>query len=492
MAPDHEEARRLLRYRRVDGVWRSVEEITREEARAREVATGMRAWKPRLVKLRGELSRRSQRVRDTAKERLLAIDDKAAIPALEDVLVGENEQTTLLTVEVLAAIPAPEASQALARLAVSSQSQSVCQAAIAKLKSRDLHGFVPMLLAAMGTPVQARAQLYAAPGGRMICRQMLIREGRQQNEVAVFDTEYRPTLLYAENSREAADARGMLASARQADAMMKARAVQTVVTRQNASVAQFNQRIGTVLSKITGEWLLPTAEAWWKWWNDYNEVFTEGARPVKAAYRRETVGFEDPYRYVPAAPKRPDPTYRPPPPSRPLVDPTRTSRGSAPGSQLSRGLPGARYECLVAGTPVWTESGLVPIEQIRLGDRVFSQDPETGSLDLKPVLKTTVRPPGPLVEIATDDKPIRASGGHPFWVAGEGWKKARQLHHGDTLYGLKGTLAVRTVTPGDRETTYNLIVADFHTYFVGNARILSHDNTIRQPTSTIVPGLANR
>ena len=94
--------------------------------------------------------------------------------------------------------------------------------------------------------------------------------------------------------------------------------------------------------------------------------------------------------------------------------------------------------------------------------------------------------------VATDDKPIRASGGHPFWVAGEGWKKARQLHHGDTLYGLKGTLAVRTVTPGDRETTYNLIVADFHTYFVGNARILSHDNTIRQPTSTIVPGLANR
>jgi hypothetical protein len=32
-------------------------------------------------------------------------------------------------------------------------------------------------------------------------------------------------------------------------------------------------------------------------------------------------------------------------------------------------------------------------------------------------------------------------------------------------------------------------VADFHTYFVGDGRILSHDNTPRNPTNSIVPGL---
>ena len=39
------------------------------------------------------------------------------------------------------------------------------------------------------------------------------------------------------------------------------------------------------------------------------------------------------------------------------------------------------------------------------------------------------------------------------------------------------------------EATYNLIVADFHTYFVGEGKILSHDNTIREPTVALVPGL---
>jgi hypothetical protein len=35
------------------------------------------------------------------------------------------------------------------------------------------------------------------------------------------------------------------------------------------------------------------------------------------------------------------------------------------------------------------------------------------------------------------------------------------------------------------------VVADFHTYFVGEAKILSHDNTIRQPTNAVVPGLVH-
>ena len=40
------------------------------------------------------------------------------------------------------------------------------------------------------------------------------------------------------------------------------------------------------------------------------------------------------------------------------------------------------------------------------------------------------------------------------------------------------------------EFSYNLIVDDFHTYFVGQTRILSHDNTIPKATGAIMPGLA--
>ena len=36
---------------------------------------------------------------------------------------------------------------------------------------------------------------------------------------------------------------------------------------------------------------------------------------------------------------------------------------------------------------------------------------------------------------------------------------------------------------------YNLVVADFHTYFVGPGMILSHDVTQPAPTNVKVPGL---
>ena len=49
---------------------------------------------------------------------------------------------------------------------------------------------------------------------------------------------------------------------------------------------------------------------------------------------------------------------------------------------------------------------------------------------------------------------------------------------------------IRDIQPGENKETYNLIVADFHTYFVGEAKILNHDNTDRAPTNSVVPGLA--
>jgi hypothetical protein len=35
---------------------------------------------------------------------------------------------------------------------------------------------------------------------------------------------------------------------------------------------------------------------------------------------------------------------------------------------------------------------------------------------------------------------------------------------------------------------HNLVVADFNTYFVGQAKILVHDNQPRSPTRAVVPG----
>jgi hypothetical protein len=70
-----------------------------------------------------------------------------------------------------------------------------------------------------------------------------------------------------------------------------------------------------------------------------------------------------------------------------------------------------------------------------------------------------------------------------------GWVKARQIEVGAHLHGVAGALTVERVEPAGTAPTFNLIVADFNTYFAGPAKTLNHDNTIRRPTAMRLPGL---
>jgi hypothetical protein len=146
--------------------------------------------------------------------------------------------------------------------------------------------------------------------------------------------------------------------------------------------------------------------------------------------------------------------------------------------------------CFLAGTAVRTQGGLAPIESIQPGDRVLSQDQDTGELTYKLVLRTTLRPPAKMVRITAGSESITTTLGHPFWVSGHGWKMAKELQVGDRLHSHGGAIEVLTVEPLDKpEPAHNLVVADFNSYFVGNQGLLVHDNEFRQPTRAIVPGL---
>jgi hypothetical protein len=57
------------------------------------------------------------------------------------------------------------------------------------------------------------------------------------------------------------------------------------------------------------------------------------------------------------------------------------------------------------------------------------------------------------------------------------------------IHGVDGASLVSDVEPGSTQETFNLVVDNFHTYLVGDRRLLCHDNTPRRPTSAIVPGL---
>jgi hypothetical protein len=79
--------------------------------------------------------------------------------------------------------------------------------------------------------------------------------------------------------------------------------------------------------------------------------------------------------------------------------------------------------------------------------------------------------------------------GHPFWVAGVGWRMAKELGDAAVLHAVTGSMPIEAVEPAGELEAFNLVVADFNTYFVGESGVLVHDNTPRRPTQTSQPGL---
>jgi hypothetical protein len=149
-----------------------------------------------------------------------------------------------------------------------------------------------------------------------------------------------------------------------------------------------------------------------------------------------------------------------------------------------------RHSCLAAGTLITTETGPRAVETIEPGDRVLSQDLETGELTFKPVFARTVREKAKLYRVKTADNEVVCSQGHPFWVNGQGWVQARALRPKMPLHAVLGSVEVVAAEAAGEGTVYNLVVADSHTYFVGkDSAFLSHDVTSRLPTNALVPGL---
>jgi hypothetical protein len=157
-----------------------------------------------------------------------------------------------------------------------------------------------------------------------------------------------------------------------------------------------------------------------------------------------------------------------------------------------------RYNsCFKGSTLVWTITGPRPIEEILPGDRVLSQSPNTGELAFKMVQTVTKAKPAPMVKITVGGEEIVSTLGHPFWVVGQRWTMAKHLQEGSLLHSVSGPVSVETVeeipaATAWYESSYNLIVDDFHTFFVGESQVLVHHLTmlsILDEGSSIVPGL---
>ena len=162
--------------------------------------------------------------------------------------------------------------------------------------------------------------------------------------------------------------------------------------------------------------------------------------------------------------------------------------------------------CFVAGTLVWTVQGLRAIEEIGERDEVLSRDEFTGRQEYRPVVNTIITHPAALVHVryaglsrhgggnevsdgsgsedAEADEELVCTAEHPFYVGNRerpGFVEAGELQVGDEFRladgGAAAVLGLRTevAAEGKPFTTYNIEVADFHTYFVGRSGVWVHN-----------------
>ena len=161
-----------------------------------------------------------------------------------------------------------------------------------------------------------------------------------------------------------------------------------------------------------------------------------------------------------------------------------TSIATAGMLEMAAQSPGV---CFVAGTPVLAACGYISIEEIKAGDMVWAENPETGEKELKEVVQIFVNETRELVYVQVGSEEIVTTPEHPFYSPIKGWTAACKLRAGEVLVLQSGkTVTVEKVQHEILETpitVYNFEVADFHTYYVGISAVLVHNTCSGKPTS---------
>ncbi|MCU4352359.1 HINT domain-containing protein [Acinetobacter ursingii] len=124
--------------------------------------------------------------------------------------------------------------------------------------------------------------------------------------------------------------------------------------------------------------------------------------------------------------------------------------------------------------------------EIKEGDLVLARNEETGEIAYKPVKRVFVVPNRRIYLLKTIDSTgkentIEVSDDHPFWVVDKKWVESIDLKVGDQLLDANNQVhKVVSFTETDRvETTYNLEVEGYHTYFAGDANMWVHNCNLK-------------
>jgi hypothetical protein len=471
--PSHKQARQRLSLRQFRGGLFTEKQIAEYEQLEKQAAANMRKYKPKFVELVRQARGESKAVREGALAKIRAIDDVGAIAPLQEVIGRSRRDSSdpktqdinLALVTALGNMREHEATLTLLNYALFSASEEVRSLAAEALKPRSTTDYVPLLMGAMTAPIEAEFDVVAAPDGTVRMIQTFHQSGPEADASHTQFTNFEVEGAFGRD-RTKTDPRAVLRN-HLSRAEAEAEEALAEVESYNADAAERNSRIQAVLKNTLGLDLGDDPEKYWSAWKADNEIYYE-EEPSYDTYDEESYTY-----YYEQAPQYAVSTGAP-------------ARPTAPTLSLSS-LP-AHPECFAPGTLVWTQEGPRPIEEVTIGDMVLAQNPTTGELAYRPVLDTTVGDPVPVLKLTFSGETITSTLGHRFWVNGRGWQMAKHLKPAMALHALDQGVDVAAIEKGEDIPCYNLVVDEFHTFFVGKSRLLVHDKSCPAPTTAAIPG----
>ena len=129
-----------------------------------------------------------------------------------------------------------------------------------------------------------------------------------------------------------------------------------------------------------------------------------------------------------------------------------------------------------AGTSIWTDEGKVVIDDIQIGQSVYSRNKNDHKDHVQKVTKTFGRTAPSYYLLTTEFETIKVTKEHPLWLQGKGWTKVSEVAANDVIASLDGDVLIfdnkKVETPLQ---VYNFSVANTPNYFVGESKIWAHN-----------------
>jgi RHS repeat-associated protein len=137
--------------------------------------------------------------------------------------------------------------------------------------------------------------------------------------------------------------------------------------------------------------------------------------------------------------------------------------------------------CFREGTLVYSKDSFINIEDLHVGDSIYSYNINSSKIEIAQIEKVYRRLVMVIGELKIGNEIIWVTKEHPFFVKKKGWVKSKDLKKGDKVMTSSGTKEVKSYLLHNKKmTVYNIEVSGNHNYFVTPIMLLVHNKYISE------------